>query len=368
MTEDTPLTAKIRTLIERTGPLTLADYMQLCLFDPKLGYYVQGDAIGRSGDFITAPEISQMFGELAGIWLVSVWNRLGRPSPFNLVEFGPGTGTLMQDMQRGFARFPDFAKSFSTYLVEASPAMKGEQQRKLGSCDIRWSSSLDEVPTGPMLAIGNEFLDCLPFRQYVRSKDHWLELGVGVAESGQFEFVALPSRLGERSVKKDLGNPREGDIFEISPAREAFVETLASRIANEGGAALFFDYGHVKSGLGDTFQAIRDHQPVDPLLAPGKADLTSHVDFAPLEKLASKMGCPTVNLTTQGEFLLQMGLLERAGAIGRDKGVDVQSRLREEVERLAAPNAMGKLFKAFAFASETITLPGFERIAQSDAH
>lgn len=349
-----PQTEIIARRIEQDGPISIADYMLACLAHPQYGYYTSGLPVGgrgsadrTGGDFITAPEVSQMFGELIGVWCMEVWVALGKPDPFTLAEFGPGRGTLMKDLLRAARAMPDFLSAARVVLVEISPTLAEQQALTLSDHGgmITWAGSIDGLPERPTIAVGNEFLDALPFHQWVKTVDGWMERGIGLRD-GKLAYVLLPNVL-----KGEAPAGKAGDIFETAPARTGFVETLAGLVLRNNGAALMVDYGHLKTGIGDTFQALRDHTFADPLQDPGKADLTSHVDFQALLDSVQMLGCLAPEPVTQGEFLLNLGLLERAGALGAGREKFIQETLRHAVERLAAPTAMGDLFKVAAFGA-----------------
>ncbi|MEM9278784.1 MAG: class I SAM-dependent methyltransferase [Pseudomonadota bacterium] len=346
------LKERIARHIKMSGPLPLAEYMHWCMADRKDGYYQSRQTIGRDGDFTTAPEISQMFGELIGIWAIKTWEQLGSPESFNLVELGPGRGTLMKDLLRACQVSQSFFNAANVILVETSSLLKETQAQTLSQHEnIRWHSSISEIPEAPTILVANEFLDVLPFRQYIKAKDKWHENCVGLDEADELSWVLGTGILDEKSLPGGHTTEPHGSVFEVSVIREAFVENVASLVAENSGAALFIDYGHAKSGFGDTFQAIRGHEYIDTLAEPGLCDLTSHVDFEALKKVALDKGLKTQTLMTQGEFLLSLGLLERAGNLGSGKDPATQERLKNEAERLALPDQMGDLFKVFAFSS-----------------
>jgi len=345
----TPLAHRIARLIEADGPMGLASYMALCLGDPRDGYYERREAIGRTGDFITAPQVSQMFGEMIGVWCLAAWSALGRPKRLVLAEAGPGNGTLMADLLRATKRFPEFAAALDIRLIETSEAMIARQREALPGVAARWHMRLDELPEGPLLLVANEFLDALPVRQFVKSGRHWRERCVGLDADGRLQWV-----LGAATIDAGLlppGHEAEGDgaVYEVSPAREAWVQSLSERLARDSGMALLVDYGHAQSGFGDTFQAVAGHAFADALAEPGMADLTSHVDFSALARAAQGIDAPAI--ATQGDFLLATGLAERAGALGARADEATRERLRGEAERLARPGRMGSLFKVLALAS-----------------
>jgi len=354
----TPLGRRIAALIAAAGPIPVSQYMALCLSDPRDGYYTTRDPFGLVGDFTTAPEISQMFGELVAAWLVTAWDGLGRaPSPL-VAEIGPGRGTLMRDMTRTLQRVaPAFHRVASFHLVETSPKLRQVQASTLeASGTFAWHETIDDLPEGPLFIVGNEIFDALPIRQYQFVGGAWRERLVGLGEDGGLTFL-----IGEGSLDPALlpaETPKEGDIYEVSPARTALMQTIAHRIARHGGCGLFFDYGHLRPGYGDTFQAVRRHQPEDVLANPGHADLTSHVDFAALAAAARLEGL-AAHFATQGDFLLRLGLLERAGRLGASADEAGREAIRSQVERLAGPDQMGTLFKVIAIGPAGTELPAF---------
>jgi len=343
------LLERIKRHIEVSGPLPLAEYMHWCMGDSEAGYYKNKTAIGRAGDFITAPEVSQMFGELIGIWAIQQWELIGKPRQFNLVELGPGRGTLMRDLLRAAKVAPEFLDAAETILVETSELLVEEQQVALDGYGVNWVASLNDIPNGPVIIIANEFLDVLPIRQYVKAEDKWSERVVIIGEDGKLDWALGAGVLANELVPQGAEAEPDGAVLEVSTTREAFISNVAERIKIDNSVALFIDYGHEKTAFGDTFQAMQSHGYVDALEMPGEADLTSHVDFEPLMKITTAEGLEIDSLITQGEFLLSLGLLERAGKLGASKPVEVQSQLTKEAERLALPNEMGDLFKVFVF-------------------
>jgi len=273
-----PLQLKISWLIDANGPMSLADYMHLCLADPDHGYYTTRDTIGDDtpeggGDFITAPEISQMFGELIGIWCISAWQALDRPSPFTLAEAGPGKGTLMKDLLRAAAQMPGFCDAGDIHLIETSTKLIEIQQAALESQatsvrSLNWGSALSDLPDRPAIIIANEFLDAIPFRQYVKTNATWQEIGIVIDGDGSLSTGAMAATLDPVFLPQGANTEPEGAVFEHAPAREAVVEQMATHIACNGGAALLIDYGHLRSGFGDTFPAVRRHKFADPLAKP----------------------------------------------------------------------------------------------------
>lgn len=358
----TPLKRRLIERITVSGPMTVAEYFAACLFDPAQGYYTTKEPFGRGGDFITAPEVSQMFGELLAVWIVRNWDAMGRPAAFALAEIGPGRGTLMADMMRTLARIEGGAclAGTSVFLIEASPRLAAIQKQKLADAPVtpQWLATIDALPDLPLVILGNELFDAIPIRQFVRTKNEWRERMVTVTpDEMDLGFAIGAATLPDAGLAWTASPPREGDILEVAPARLALMEGIASRIAASGGAGLFIDYGFGAPGFADTLQAMKDHE-FDPVLAhPGEADLTSHVDFSALSAVARAQGVFT-RFKHQGDFLLKLGLLERAGALGAGKDEATQERIRSEVERLAGPDQMGDLFKVLAVGPEqTLWMP-----------
>jgi len=346
----TPLESRIRALIEANGPITVAQYMAHCLGDPEHGYYTTRDPFGAGGDFVTAPEVSQMFGEIVGAWLVHAWRLCGAPSPIRLVELGPGRGALMADVFRVARRASDFLDAISVHLVETSPVLAARQAETLTQrgTGIQWHASFADIPPGPLLLIANEFFDALPIRQFVRVEGSWRERVVGLVDD-RLAFGIGPGRLD------DGPDAPGGSVLETSPTGEALAATIARRVVDEGGAALLIDYGYADTTPGDTLQAVRGHAYADPLARPGQADLSAHVDFAALGRSARSEGAAVHGPMTQGAFLLSLGLLERAGRLGADSDGATRDGLLAATQRLAGQAGMGMLFKALA-----VTRPGLE--------
>ena len=357
----TALKDRLRQLIATTGPISVADYMSACLFDPAAGYYTTRDPFGAAGDFTTAPEISQMFGELVAVWALSAWVAAGRPMPMVLAEIGPGRGTLMADMLRTLDRLdPGFVTRARIAMIEASPRLAAIQKERFSGGRGRptWFEDLAGLPRLPLVIVGNELFDALPVRQFVRTAQGWRERMVGLDEDGALRLMAGAGGIDPALLPPQAAAAPEGAIFEAAPAREALMDEIASRIARDGGAALFVDYGSLQPGLGDTLQAVRAHEYDDVLARPGEADLTSHVDFAALGEIAAAHGLE-VKGATQAQFLLGLGLLERAGALGAQATEETRERLRGEVERLAGPQEMGELFKVLCITRKGVILPPF---------
>jgi SAM-dependent MidA family methyltransferase len=347
------LAARIADRIRSGGPMSVAEYMHVCLHDPADGYYATRPALGAQGDFITAPLVSQMFGELIGLWMVELWRQMGRPSPFRLVELGPGDGTLMSDLLRAAGRAQGFREASEVWLVEPSRPLRRLQENRLGPA-LRQVDRLDEIPGGaPWLLVANEVLDCLPARQWERREGAWMERRVGL----EGERLVLGLAPAPPSIAAPDTAP-EGAVFEHSPAQEALASDLAARIAGDGGAALLVDYGRAEPGLGDPFQAVRGHRREDPLEHPGEADLTVHADFPSVLVAARREGIETAGPRGQGRFLRALGLEARADALVRARPDDAP-RIRRQIERLAAPEQMGELFLVAALHSPGLQPPGF---------
>lgn len=350
----TPLAQEIAALIAAEGPMPVSRYMQLALGHPRHGYYITRDPFGAAGDFVTAPEISQVFGELIGIWAVGVWQAMGRPNPVRLIELGPGRGTLMADLLRVAAQVPDFSAALDLHLVETSPALRERQRQALGSRPATWHDDLASVPPGATILIANEFLDALPIRQFVMGPKGWRERVVGLGD-GRFAFGLAPDPVPPALIPAHLRSAEPGAVFELCPAVPGHCASLAHRAP---AAALFIDYGHARSGPGDTLQAVAAHRFVDPLAAPGEADITAHVDFEALAREARAAGLAASAIVTQRDLLFRLGLVARAEALARANPRRFET-LRAGVERLIdpAPTGMGQLFKTVVLHTPGLSLP-----------
>jgi SAM-dependent MidA family methyltransferase len=353
------LGAHIAAVIAEEGPITVERYMELALTHPDYGYYMNRDPFGAAGDFTTAPEITQMFGELIGLWTAEVWAMTGRPNPLRLIELGPGRGTLMSDALRAARIAPEFRAALDVTLVETSPALAEIQHDTLltAGAPIAWAPTLQEAPDGPAVIIANEFLDALPVRQYVRSHNRWRERVVWVDKSGQLAFA--PGRQPEPFIQAP---GEEGDIIEVSPAAHRLMYALGARLARQGGVALFLDYGHAVTSIGDTLQAVRGHRIVDPLVEPGECDITAHVDFAAMARSARAAGAAVYGPIDQGDFLREIGVDMRAKALS-DRSPDRAEEFEQARRRIAGKDVgeMGALFKAMVVAHRDLPAPpGFE--------
>ncbi len=341
----------IRAQIRETGPMTVADYMALCLGHPEHGYYTTRDPLGAAGDFITAPEISQMFGEMIGLWLAQVWMDAGRPASFRLVELGPGRGTCMADTLRAARAAPGFVEAADLWLVETSPVLRAEQAKRLPGA--QWAGRLEEVPEGPCLLVANEFLDALPVRQFIASAQGWREKRVWLGEDGLIWGLSAPM--------PGACNAPEGSWREESAVADTVAEQIAKRIDAGGGAALIIDYGYRAADRppGFTLQALRAHAHADPLEAPGEADLTWLIDF---DRLAQGLAPLATATAPQGAFLARLGIGQRAAQLAARPGQ--ADAIAVALERLTGADQMGTLFKALAaWPAGQPAPPGFEDAA-----
>jgi NADH dehydrogenase [ubiquinone] 1 alpha subcomplex assembly factor 7 len=357
------LEQEIRALIESEGPISVSRYMALALGHPLHGYYIKRDPLGAAGDFVTAPEISQMFGEMLGVWCAEVWRSMGEPEAVNLVEFGPGRGALMSDLLRAGRVLPAFRAAVRVHLVETSPTLTERQRAALAGsgAEVEWHRSFSNVPDGPLIAIGNEFVDALPVDQFVKTESGWHERKVGMKD-GRLVFALDPAPLSgiEEQLPARLRPAHTGALLErtlLAPVRDA-----VHRIATQGGAALFIDYGHTETGFGDTLQAVRAHKVANVLEDPGEADLTAHVDFEMLSRVATLGGLHAVGPVTQGNFLRAIGIELRAERLKRGQSDAVVKEVDAALARLTGPSpGMGELFKAVACVHPSLpTPPGFD--------
>lgn len=345
--------------IAESGPVSVADFMQLALAEPGIGYYATREPLGAAGDFITAPEISQMFGELIGLWCVDAWDRLGRPAPFILAELGPGRGTLMADALRAARLRPDFLGALRLHLVEISPALRAAQGAALGAHKPAWHDDVAALPEGPLIALGNEFLDALPIHQFERAPDGWRERAV-TAIAGMLDWTRLPPGPALDLLRPEHRDAPIGAIAEVSPAIRSLARQLGERLVRQGGVALFIDYGPARSGPGDSLQALRRHRPADPLRDAGEADLTAHVDFAAFADACVATGARVFGPVGQGAFLQMLGIEQRAAMLARSGSEADRGAIATALHRLIAPAQMGSLFKALALAAPDMThLAGF---------
>lgn len=339
----------LKNLIREKGPIDIAEFMGLALGHPAHGYYMKGDPFGARGDFTTAPEISQMFGEMVAAWIMDVWQQMGSPV-FTLLECGPGRGTLMADIMRATKNVPGFYDSAKVHLLEISPALRAMQAAALENYAPEWHVNLETLPDRPMIVVANEFLDALPVRQLIHTADGWKERVVGIA-NGNFAFDTkeLPFNLPVDAA--------EGAIFEISPVRSQFVTDLVKKL---NGAALIIDYGHSESGIGDTLQALKSHKYISPLEEIGNADLTTHVDFHAVKLAAEAAGGEVSGPVEQGAFLKDLGIGQRAEILTLRATPAQKFDIEKALQRLVDPSQMGSLFKVMGLTNgQNLSLPGF---------
>lgn len=335
--------------IRTSGPISLATYMGLCLTHPSRGYYRKADPLGQSGDFITAPEISQTFGEMIGAWMADLYNQMGSPSRFTVLELGPGRGTLMADALRVAARIPGFMNGLTLALYETNPDLIEKQRAALSQYNPQWLDDIEKLPETPVIVIANEFFDALPIRQFVHRQGKWYERSVGLVD-GKRAFGLSPTPYDESLLGDAFANAEDGAVAEIGLAAQQFMGQLARLVAPRGGAILAIDYGYEHSQPGETLQAVSAHAYVDPLAQPGEADLTAHVDFQALARAARMAGLNVHPLATQGDFLTSLGLVQRHAALAK-ANPDREDALAAALDRLTSPAQMGTLFKVLCAAS-----------------
>jgi NADH dehydrogenase [ubiquinone] 1 alpha subcomplex assembly factor 7 len=351
------LKALLAERIRDGGPLGIDEFMAAALTDPQYGYYATRDPLGAAGDFVTAPEVSQMFGELVGVWCIDTWQRMGRPDPLILAELGPGRGTLMADLLRAARVAPDFRRALRLHLVETSPALRAKQAASLNAAEPRWHQSIDTLPEGPLLLIANEFLDALPIRQLVRRGDGWHERRITLGNDGALAFTLTAAPDASAAIPPALSGAAPGSLCEVRPAATALAASLGARLRLEGGVALFIDYGHAQSACGDTLQAVKGHRRHDVLAEPGAADLTAHVDFAAFAAAAAAAGARAWGPVTQGAFLTTLGLDARAAALKQRATPAQLDAISAACRRLIGPEEMGNLFKVLALAHPALAAP-----------
>ena len=356
MSDYSPLETLIRKQITANGPMPVSRYMQICLTHPEYGYYLKRDPLGRDGDFITAPEVSQMFGELVGLWAASVWNAMGMPQEVKFIELGPGRGTMMADALRAVRILPAFHDAITVHLVEASERLRDKQREKLADAAyVEWYDRIEDIPEGPAIILANEFFDALPIHQAVKQEAGWHErvieidddiLAYGIAKDPMPRFEVLLPPLVRAAPN--------GAIFEWRPDNE--IMTIARRLRDQGGAALIMDYGHLRSDAGDTFQAVARHNYTNPLRNAGLADLTAHVDFQALARAAEDVGARAHGPVEQGVFLKSLGIETRAQALMKNATEDGQKLITAGLARLTGPSpeGMGSLFKVLGISHPAI--------------
>ena len=357
---------KIKSRIREAGPMSVAEYMTVCLLDPVQGYYPTRDPLGAEGDFITAPEISQMFGEVLGLWCVQSWIDLGRPETLHLIEYGPGRGIMMSDMLRSAALEAGFKAAVQVWLIEASAALEAVQGRTLmgAGVPIQWAARLEDVPAGPSLIIGNEFLDCLPVQQLIcddpfAGKDGWVERRVGLDEEDRLCFVKIDvpaASILTENLPAGAQDARKDDLLETCPSTAQIIDSLAARFETHPGRALFIDYGPEDTEFGDTLQALKRHEKVGVFSDPGNTDLTARVDFAALAQMAEAAGLTASAAVPQREFLSKLGLEMRAVTLIRSKP-EAKPIIARQLHRLTDAAEMGELFKTMCLSSPGLLDP-----------
>lgn len=348
-----PLERQLIEEIRATGPIGVDRFMGLALSH----YYGSRDPLGAAGDFTTSPEISQVFGEILGLWGADQWQRLGEPLPLKLIELGPGRGTLMADLLRALKVLPALRRAVEVHFVETSPTLRAAQaqtlQRLHPDLAPHWHDTLADVPPGPMLLVANEFFDALPIRQWLRQGPAWRERLVGLDEAGALAFIIGP--IGDPPVEPLVAT--EGDLFETCAPALAIAGEIGRRLATAPGAAVLVDYGHAHSAVGDTLQALKGHAYAPVLADPGEADLTAHVDFDALGQALAATGANVAALEQQGRFLIENGAEARLGVLLRGKDESAAVALKTGVRRLIDPMEMGRLFKVLAATSPERSAP-----------
>lgn len=356
-TTTSPLMRIITDKIAKNGSISIMEYMDLALGHPEHGYYRKYDPLGVRGDFVTSPEISQIFGEMIGVWVAETWRQMGS-GPLRLVELGPGRGTLMADLLRATKKQPGFHESITVHMVETSPVLANAQYMQLRQMHERidWLDSIEEIPEGPMIVVANEFFDALPIRQYVMGGDGMRERRIRQNDEGALEYTLGPVGL---SLAKSGQKIPDGTVIENNPPARSIMRQLSERMAEEGGAALIIDYGYLGDAHHDTLQAVKAHAYHPILKEPGEADLTAHVDFLSLANIAQESGLFVAPLATQGAFLHAMGGDIRLKML-LDRAEDEQKKdLKEGYTRITDKHAMGELFKVLAVSSNA-PIVGFD--------
>lgn len=356
----TLLAARLKERIARNGPISVAEYMEACLADKDAGYYPSRQPIGADGDFITAPEVSQVFGELLGLWAVAVWQSMGAPKPVTVAELGPGRGSLMADALRAWRTAPDFLANVTVALVETSPVLREVQRTALYDADVpvQWYESLGALPPYSLIFIANEFVDALPVRQLVWRKNAWHERCVNIAAKGGFAFCEGAAVENESLTQAgEALNVPEGSILEIRPGTSALISALAAHAKTAPLAGVIVDYGYTNTACGDTLQAVSRHKFADPLAAAGEIDLTAHVDFAALKDATARYGLVAYGPMPQGEFLLKLGLEARRDQLCKTATLEQCHEILSSTNRLVDSTAMGALFKALALTSPGLAPP-----------
>ena len=367
------LTEHLKSKILNSGPISLEDYMNICLSDPEHGYYTNKDPLGKEGDFITSPEISQIFGELIGLWSCEIWNSMQQPSNIHLVELGPGRGTLMADALRAIKIIPEYYKAIHIHFLETSPVLKSLQKEKLSPLDINvsWHEEISTLPEGPKILIANEFFDALPIKQFQQIGENWFERYIDLnpeitsENKSIFNFTLSSSSVSEannickqlRINQNKVSKEESENIFEYRVNCIKLIQKIANQEKNFPLSLLIIDYGHAESGFGDTLQAVKNHQYFNPLIEPGNADLTTQVDFDQLKKSAENCNLICYGPIPQGQFLLMLGLQERLNSLLKKNNSSQYEQLKTGTLRLVDPNQMGLLFKVMVIMSKDLPTP-----------
>jgi NADH dehydrogenase [ubiquinone] 1 alpha subcomplex assembly factor 7 len=368
--EISPLLSEIRKLIKSSGPMPVWRYMELCLMHPQHGYYVSRDPLGREGDFTTAPEVSQMFGELLGLWAASVWRAIGEPPLLRLIELGPGRGTMMADALRALRVLPPLYQSLTIHMVEVNPVLREKQRATLsGVRNITWHDSIDDVLDGPAVILANEYFDVLPIHQMVKRETGWHERTVELDNNGTLVFAHMPEPTPRFEVLLPplVRAAPVGAVFEWRPDTE--IMKIARRVREQDGAAVIIDYGHTRSDAGDTFQAIARHSFADPLQNPGQADVTAHVDFQALARAAEDLGARVHGPATQGDFLKRLGIETRAASLKAKATPEASADIDGALKRLtdSGRGGMGSMFKVVGISQpDLISLAGLSEETQGE--
>jgi NADH dehydrogenase [ubiquinone] 1 alpha subcomplex assembly factor 7 len=349
--------------IALTGPISISDFMTEALGHPRLGYYRRAMPLGAAGDFTTAPEVSQMFGELLGAWLADRWQAMGRPSVVRLIELGPGRGTLLADALRATRSVAGFHTALTLHLVETNAPLRALQQNALGAFRPTWHDTLGEVPEGPTLLVANEFLDALPVRQFQKTAFGWAERMVALAPDGEtLAFTLTPGPSPFANLLPDAvrtGDAPSGSVAEVSAGAAALASDIGARLMQQSGWALLVDYGRDASALGATLQAVRSHQGANPLDRPGETDLSAWVDFEAIARPAHAAGAHVFGPVSQRDFLLRLGIEQRAATLRRNANAAQGAAIDAALARLIGPDQMGSLFRVLAMGDSRIVPAGF---------
>ena len=349
------LEEKIKDKIYQDGLITIEEYMTLCLQDEDFGYYKYKRPIGADRDFITAPEVSQMFGEMIAIWLITAWQNIGKQK-INIIELGPGNGLMMNDIHRVSKKFPDFYKSINIWLYDTNETLKEEQSRNI-DYNFKRVSTLKKMPDGINFFIANEFFDAIPIKQYIRDADNWKERAIDLDDLGQFTYSVIDKQKGQ-SIDLDFQEHELNDdkVYEISPKQDDILKIIFENISKNGGL-LILDYAKIRGGGGDTMQAISAHKKRSIFYEPGKTDLTSLIDIKRYQEIARTMNINSFGPINQSDFLLSLGIFERYKILRLNASDEFKNKLDRQYHRLTDPDKMGKLFKVLYFSNNNSTVP-----------